>query len=382
LIAKKDKQFFDNAPAPRKGFDVGCIYYPGFHPTPFMEAWHGFNWDEWDINRRCQPRFKGHRMPILPKWGEFDESDPVWSKKEIDAASIHGIDAFIFDWYWYSGIEIWNEALDNGFLKASNRKKMKFGLMWANHTWQNNHPASLTEPLANLLPIRHCVEDLERVVDVWCERYFSQSNYWRIDGKPWCSFFLLSSLLENLGGYSGVAKAIEKMRKRAEKNGEKGLHMGVFTGSASQAKTALDLGFDHSTTYNLTRGKNQKPSQALVEFDDVIEYHVDTWKAFLDKGIPYWPVVTQGWDVSTRVHPYEPWPPTRWNWPWGHIVVNNTPEKFGKLVTLCRQFIALQDQKPKAMILNAWNEWTEGSVILPTKDEGDAVLKALKKALK
>jgi hypothetical protein len=375
------KAFFDNPPAPRKDFTVGCIYYPGFHPTPFMEAWHGFKWDEWDITKRSQPRFKGHRQPILPKWGAFNEADPKWSCKEIELASSHGIDAFIFDWYWYSGIEIWNEALDQGFLHATNRKKMKFGLMWANHTWQNNHPASLTEPLSNLLPIRHSFEDLERVVDVWSERYFSQSNYWRIDGKPWCSFFLLSSLIDNLGGTSGVAKGIELMRKRAEKNGEKGLYMGIFTGSPSQAKLAIELGFDHSTTYNTTRGQNQKAAQAIVKYDDLMAAHVDTWKAFLENDIPHWPVVTHGWDVTSRTHPYEPWPPTRWNWPWGHVVTDNTPEKFGQLVEACRSFIALQKHKPKAMILNAWNEWTEGSVLLPTVDEGDAVLKALKKAL-
>jgi len=56
-------------PAPRGDFDVACIYYPGFHSTPFMEAWHGFGWSEWDITYRCKPRFKGHRQPILPKWG-------------------------------------------------------------------------------------------------------------------------------------------------------------------------------------------------------------------------------------------------------------------------------------------------------------------------
>jgi hypothetical protein len=34
------------------------------------------------------------------------------------------------------------------------------------------------------------------------------------------------------------------------------------------------------------------------------------------------------------------------------------------------------------MVINAWNEWTEGSVLLPTVDQGDAVLKALKSALR
>jgi hypothetical protein len=389
-MAKQAKQgsaspaeMFETAhPAARKDFTVACIYYAGFHPTPFMEAWHGFGWSEWDITQRCRPRFKGHCQPILPKWGVFDESDPAWSARETGAAADHGIDAWIFDWYWYCGVEIWNEALDKGFLHAPNRKRMKFGVMWANHTWQNNHPASLTEALPNLLPIRHSPEDLDRVVDIWTERYFSQPNYWRISGKPWCSFFLLSSLLQHLGGKAGVGKAIERMRKRAERNGQTGLHIGVFTWDPVEAKTALELGFDHATTYNIVRGKNQQPAQPLVEYDDVMASHFARWKDFLENKIPYWPVVTQGWDVSARVHPYEPWPPVKWNWPWGHIVVNNTPEKFGKLVRACRQFLSLQSCRPKAMVINAWNEWTEGSVLLPTKDRGDAVLKALKAALK
>ena len=40
---------------------------------------------------------------------------------------------FLFDWYWYSGVKLMEEALENGFLKAPNRKRLKFALMWANH---------------------------------------------------------------------------------------------------------------------------------------------------------------------------------------------------------------------------------------------------------
>jgi hypothetical protein len=52
--------------------------------------------------------------------------------------------------------------------------------------------------LTDLLPIHHSFEDLDRVVDVWSERYFSQPNYWRINGKPWVSFFCYHLSLNNL----------------------------------------------------------------------------------------------------------------------------------------------------------------------------------------
>ena len=370
-----------STPAPRDDFTVAVINYPGFHPTPLMEAWYGFGWSEWDLACRCRPRFEGHRQPMECLWGRFDESDPAWAARETDAAADHGIDVWIYDWYWYSGVEIWNEGLNDGFLAAPNRERMKFAVMWANHTWTNNHPAPLSGPLPALLPIRHCLEDLDRVVDYWSRRYFSQSNYWRIDGKPWCSVFLLSSLLEQLGGQKGVAEATERMRRRAQANGEPGLCLGCFARSPAEGRLAVEVGFDQVTTYNITTARDPQPGQALVDYRDVMARHVRQWQAMAECGAPYWPVVTQGWDVSARNHPYEPWPPVRWQWPWGHVVTGNTPERFGELVRAARQFVAARPSGPKAMVLNAWNEWTEGSVLLPTRDEGWAVLDALKAAL-
>ena len=218
-------------------------------------------------------------------------------------------------------------------------------------------------------------------MDIWSERYFRQPNYWRIDGKPWCSFFLLSSLLDHLGGEEGVGAAVERMRRRAQFNGEPDLYLGVFTQSPGEAKLARTLGFDHATTYNIVDGGAQAARQALVDYGEVMLTHADQWMKFLEVGEPYWPVVTQGWDVSARLHPYEPWPPVRWGWPWGHIVTENTPERFGKLVRACRRFLSLQQHTPRVMVINAWNEWTEGSVLLPTRDQGDRVLSALKAAL-
>jgi hypothetical protein len=180
----------------------------------------------------------------------------------------------------------------------------------------------------------------------------------------------------------GAGKAIERIRRRAETNGEKGLFLGVFANTVAEAKLAGELGFDHSTNYNITNRWNATPGKALVDYREVMDCHARTWQSFADTGMPYWPTVTHGWDVSARNHPYEPWPPTRWQWPWGHIITGNTPERFGQLVHAARRFMSTQENKSKVMVLNAWNEWTEGSMLAPTKDEGYGVLKALKAALK
>jgi hypothetical protein len=95
----------------------------------------------------AKPRFEGHQQPKTPLWGYFDESDPKWAAREIELAVAHGIDVFVYDWYWYEAMEgnkFLHGGLENGFLKAANNQQMKFALMWANHDWMNIEPATYT----------------------------------------------------------------------------------------------------------------------------------------------------------------------------------------------------------------------------------------------
>jgi hypothetical protein len=74
-------------------------------------------------------------------------------------------------------------------------------------------------------------------------------------------------------------------------------------------------------------------------------------------------------------------PPTRAAYPYGSVVVNNTPEEFGRLCTLARQHVSGARVRPPGILVNAWNEWTEGSVLLPEKQHGTRFLEELEKAL-
>jgi hypothetical protein len=62
-------------------------------------------------------------------------------------------------------------------------------------------------------------------------------------------------------------------------------------------------------------------------------------------------------------------------------VINNTPEKFGNLVRRALRHMEHSKLKPPALFINAWNEWTEGSALLPQKKYGYGYLEQLKKAL-
>ena len=110
----------------RRRPEVVAVYYPHWHSYDHGSAWKGEGWTEWEGVKAAVPRFPGHEQPLRPTWGYFDESDPKWSAREIDLAVDHGIDVFLFDWYWYSGVKNMEEALERGFLRAANGERMNW----------------------------------------------------------------------------------------------------------------------------------------------------------------------------------------------------------------------------------------------------------------
>ena len=120
---------------------VASYYFGNYHPGDPRNAKNkGQAWSEWELVKAAKPRFPGHQQPNVPLWGYADESDPKVMEQKIAAAADHGIDAFIFDWYYYNDGPFLDRPIDIGFLKARNNARLKFAFMWANHDWLEIQP--------------------------------------------------------------------------------------------------------------------------------------------------------------------------------------------------------------------------------------------------
>ena len=171
-------------------FAVACYYFPNYHTGDTRNtAKFGPEWSEWKLVQEAKPRFEGHHQPNVPAWGYTNESDPKEMAQKIDAAADHGIDAFIFDWYWFNDGPFLEKGLDEGFLKAKNNDRIKFSLMWANHDWLDIHPYTKGKRREVLYPGKVTTETFNTVCDHCIEKYFKHPSYWKIDGKPY--FFVL-----------------------------------------------------------------------------------------------------------------------------------------------------------------------------------------------
>ena len=309
-------------------------------------------------------------MPHYPLWGYYDEADPVWAAKEIDLAADHGIDAWLIDWYWHEGTQFYQEQLEQGMMKASNRERLKFAVMWANHDWKNVYPARSPDLAAPLLPQTHSLADFEHVTNYCAEHYFSQSNYLRIDGAPVFAIFDAGKVIEQLGR-DGLQRALAKMRERAMALGFPKVHLQICSGYEKFARELRAVGFDSATqygTFGWTYGA--KPPGSRIPYGVGAMEAVSSWKSAREQvDVPFYPCAQVGWDDSPRFEEF------------AAIAINRSPDQFERLVRGARHVVA-EDKHEKLIYVAAWNEWTEDHVLLPDTYWGYSYLEALKRGAK
>ena len=363
---------------------VMCVYYPHWHSYDHGSAWKGEGWTEWEGVKAAVSRFPGHHQPLKPTWGYFDESDPKWSAREIDLAADHGIDVFLFDWYWYSGVRNMQEALEQGFLRAKNRDRMKFALMWANHDRKDQFCPDFDKERNVWLPSRHSPRDLERVIEYCIEHYFCQPSYWRVNGDLFFSVYQATRFVEELGGTQETRKALERIDVRLAKASLPPMHWSGMVSRPEDAAVVEEAGFRSTSKYNVLAANEVRPD-LTVSYEDVMAAHRDHWQKMSASALVNLPVVTVGWDATPRCRQDVPWPfpippwTNRHAYPYCHVVVGNTPERFEQLLRDAAAYIERDARKPFAVLVNAWNEWTEGCYLLPEARTGTARLEAIKR---
>ena len=376
----------------KKKIQTAVYYFPNYHVDPRNEKVHGKGWTEWELMRHATPRFPGHDQPKVPLWGYEDEADPVVMAKKIDAAADHGVDAFIFDWYWYEGPYL-ERALNEGFLGAGNNNRLKFALMWANHDWKNFHPGSRnTASYPMDFPWTTTRATVGFVWDHIVERFLTRPQYWRVDGLPYFSIYAFNRFIIQMGGVEATAEVIELLREKARAAGLPGVHVNAVwfdildshpsSSACPQSEWATRIKLSSYTSYNnVCVGKEWFTEFPFVNYKAMADDYMETAKkAMATLPAPYYPVVTMGWDSSPRTiqsevydnapgYPYLP-------------VMEPTPEKFAYVLEMTKAKLLSRPENERVMFINAWNGWTEGSYLEPDKKHGLGYLEALNGVLR
>ncbi len=362
---------------------VATYYFPNWHSDPRIEALHGKGWSEWRVTQHATPRFPGHLQPKVPLWGYQDESKPEVMEQKISAATHHGIDAFIFDWYCFNDGPYRERCLNEGFLKAANCEKIKFAFMWCNHNPIYAHPGNYWKPAEmnwngeNITP-----ETFRRETSLYIEKYMSRPNYLRVDGGLYFSIWQPQKLIKSLGGEDAAAELIREFRDKLQKAGLGELNMNAHCdcwdsspGSYENYEAMLKRAdFNSVSIYNWSNSADFFPTE---EYSYWMRKALPAIKSQCERfSVPFSPIACPGWDCSPRTVQSDMF--EQRGYPFGTVIVNNTPDLFQDALEYVKELHDSGISKSEMIQIPCWNEWTEGSYLEPDTRYGYGFLQAVK----
>lgn len=371
----------------KRKYDVAAFVWPSYTGDELRtRIFWPEGMGEWQTVRDAVPKFDGHQWPRKPVWGYVNEADSRVMEMQIDVAADHGVNVFIYDWYWYDGRPFLENCLNDGYLKAENNHKVKFYLMWANHdvgySWDirnSDMEGNYTlEQRAESMLYTGAVNrtEFEKIALRMIEKYFKHPNYYTIDGKPVLMIFTLPVLIKGLGGVAETKAALEWFKDKCVQAGLPGLHLQlnqhqvcyeIYDGDRLMpiAEVINYLGFDSTTNYQMVN----LIDSGTRDYGHAVQQAIQGWeKCDFDSPVPYFPQVGVGWDNNPRFKK-----------PVEFILSDNTPEKFKAALASAKDFLDKRPDRHPLITINSWNEWTEGSYLEPDDIYGYGYLEAVKR---
>lgn len=280
---------------------------------------------------------------IRPVLGYYDEGQPQTSDWEIKFLAEHGIDFQAFCWLGRESDkpikQAWDiTALDNGFLHAKNKDKMKFCLIW--------------EAANGATPVD---SDAFRnyFVPYWMEYYFSNPSYMTIENKVVFAVFGADSLISKFG--TGLKAEFDYLREEVKKLGFDGAI--ILDCNSYRTEGSAAYGFDGWYAYNW--GQQGCYYEANVNLNR---------KAKEDNDVYTIPTVSSGFNAIG------------WHGVRTPVMTAVDFKKTNEWVrdTYLKEMDA-PDWATNFVMLSSWNEYGEGTYLMPCeKNQGFGYLDAVR----
>ena len=318
---------------PKADIQVGAFYFPGWSQA---DRWY------------CMLANKKVQHPLL---GYYREGDPEVADWHIKWAAEHGVGFFAYDYYTHEGSQMLEAALD-GFLASRFADRMKFCLNWCNHA-----PAPTMT-----------AEHLAQFADLVIPKYLKHPSYLRLGGKPLVIILSGYSFVKTLG-VEGARRAFADFDSRCKDAGLPGVRIWSCEGEivGEQAlRDALAAGIEGFCLYNYPyagTGMNGPGRYMEAAYSHMTDQGEGLWKHWATlTGGRFWPTVMPGWDRR-------PW--LRDN---DLVRTGSTPDLFRDALTRARRYV----NADRVVMIEAWNEWGEGSILEPSVEHRFAYLDAVR----
>lgn len=343
---------------------VWALNLPQFYETKENNKWWGEGYTEWTAVRRAKPLYNGHVQPMIPLNNNYyDLSKPETLAWQAELARRYGVEGFVYYHYWYSGRHLLEKPCE--VLLQHPEIQISYCFCWANHTWTRawdgkNHEILIEQTYGNK--------------DEWEEHFqyllpfFRDTRYIRINDRPVLFIY-------NAGGITKGNERLDYWNKRLAAEGIPELYvveyLSTFNPRPALKKSAAV--YEDEPNYSCRFGISHvnKLKRLVCKKFKLTDYqsYDSLWQLNLKKHKTYngRAIIHGGfprWDNSPRKGKNS------------RVIRGASPEKFKGYL---RRLNEVQRKDAAGiLLLNAWNEWGEGTMLEPTVQDGYGYLEAIK----
>lgn len=373
-----------------------ALYLPQYHVIEENNNWWGENFTEWTNMKKAYSLQKDHYQPRIPlNDNYYDLLDPETIRWQINLAKEYGIYGFCVYHYWFDGKLLLEKPMEM-FLNDTSLN-IPFFFCWANDEWTNIWKGENQE-IKTLIMNHYNDKNLWKDHFYYLLKFFKDDRYMKEGNKP---IFVIYNPIKI--GSKNLRRMIALWDKLAKENGFDGIIFSYqspasFMTLNDKERRLFDYGFEYvpplvawkkKTKIELIKARLKSSGGQIIRMVNkslldkktpitnnhcairTVRKYDDEWNDVLNF-VPY--------DDKTIPGAFVDWDNTPRYSRNGKVLIGASPQKF-------QQFLVKQIERAKtiykkdAIILFAWNEWSEGGYLEPDTKFRYEYLEAVKSAL-
>ena len=308
-------------------------------------------------------------QPRIPLNGYYDLSDYNVIKQQAQVAKQYGLSGFVIYSYYSNGKILLGKPAE--LLRTHEDIDIGYFFSWANHDWRRTWYGYNME----ILQKQEYGNEIQIVEHYkYLSNFFCDSRYLKIDNKPVFAIYK-ASYIPNFSLYK------KKWNELARLQGFNGVYFLQTIDSPSNSFCGeFDGAFDFEPGYTLASNKNLQYYLNRIRSILVKKFHLRMVSSIYDYNNVCSKIEKRKYFDNRRCYGVF----TDWD---------NTPRhkymgSFFKNSSVCRFKKQFEIQLKKAiengsalLIINAWNEWTEGAYLEADNKNGYGLLQSIKEVL-
>lgn len=346
---------------------IFAFYLPQFHAIPENDKWWGKGFTEWTNVKAAKPLYKGHEQPKHPLNNNYynllDKKVIEWQNSLLEYANIDG---FIYYHYYFGNKKLLLEKPAENLLEWKDIP-YHFFFCWANHPWIKSWEGKKEL----LMPINYGDRSDWEDHFQYLLKFFQDGRYEKVDNKPVFMLFKSDVFKKN--------EMMEYFNRRCQEEGFKGICM-IESYHGDIPLTEFKSGISKRCDYiffrepavtkfyyekehvNLLRKAVRKIKRSVFKNPEVIDGNL----------LMKYKLANEVNGKQTAHGIWFEWDNTPRHKERGYVITRYSKEKFLKYFSLIKD--------DDFLFLNAWNEWAEGMILEPTKENGQEFLEWIKEA--